>query len=132
LMEGTGSRLSPEGLGLYQTLLRAPGHVAGVLGMMARWDLHALHAALPSLGARHTLVVGERDRAVPPSVSRAVHRATPGSRLVVMAGLGHLAHEEDPRAAARIVLEALQAAQAHRPPSARPGGAALRRAKRQA
>ena len=79
--------------------------------MMAHWDLDALQAALPRLAVPLHLVVGERDRTVPPGNARHVQRLLPRratGQLTTLAGLGHLAHEERPLAVAAL-LKALLA-----------------------
>jgi magnesium chelatase accessory protein len=103
LIEGTGSTIDAAGLRDYGRLLGTTGHIAGALGMMANWDLHPLAADVPRLTERLTLVVAENDRAVPPRVGRAVQNLAPGSNLVCLPGLGHLAHEESPERIAAIV-----------------------------
>ncbi len=99
LIDSTGSRLDAQALAHYGRLVADPAHVAGVLAMMAAWDLPPLLQQLPALQPRLHLVAGERDGTVPPRQSVAVHQRVPGSRLVPLPGLGHLAHEED---AARV------------------------------
>lgn len=106
LIRSTGSALDPAGVALYHTLVRTPAHVAGALAMMANWDVTPLVRDLPSLRAPLTLVVGKGDETVSPEESRRVHRMVPGSRLVELDGLGHLAHEEAPALAARHICEA--------------------------
>lgn len=104
LIANTGSRLSHEGIALYQRLFRRSGHVAGALAMMASWDLKPLVRDLPRLGADLLLVVGENDAAVSPAISREVAQRVPRAEVATMTGLGHLAHEEDPAAAATLIL----------------------------
>ncbi|AOF80362.1 alpha/beta hydrolase family protein [Methyloversatilis sp. RAC08] len=106
LIRSTGSALDPAGVALYHKLVSTPGHVAGALAMMANWDVAPLVRDLPSLRAPLTLVVGKGDETVSPEESRRVHRMIPGSRLVELDGLGHLAHEEAPALAARHIFEA--------------------------
>jgi len=103
LIEGTGSRLDPEGVELYARLFATPGHVASTLGMMAHWDLEALGRDLPRLKTPLVLVVGDRDAAVPPRTARQVRALIPRTEIVTLPGLGHLAHEERPDLAAAIV-----------------------------
>ena len=108
LIEGTGSTLDDTGMALYARLVASPGHVQGALGMMARWDLPSLQHDLPALTVPLRLVVGERDRAVPPAQGAQVLarlRAAPRSSLTRWPGLGHLAHEEQPLRAAALVIE---------------------------
>src|SRR6056297_148521 len=109
LIEGTGSRLDEEGYALYARLVGDRRHVNGVLQMMARWNLEALLADLPDIGAETLFITGTQDRAVSPRVSDAAAARMPRARVVHMDGLGHLAHEEDPERAAREVLEFLGA-----------------------
>jgi magnesium chelatase accessory protein len=106
LLESTGSTIDAAGLEYYGRLLRTTGHIEGALGMMANWDLSALVERTGGLPLPLTLVVGEGDRAVPPSVAQGVMATTPGATRVCLAGLGHLAHEEAPDRIARIVRDA--------------------------
>ena len=105
LLENTGSKIDAAGLDYYGRLLRTTGHIQGALGMMANWDLRTLleRNVLPT---PLTLVVGEKDRAVPPSVGQTAAAGTPGALVVSLPGLGHLAHEEAPDRIAAIVKEA--------------------------
>lgn len=112
MIAGTGSRIDARGLDLYGALFRKPGHVGGTLGMMANWDLMPLRRDLGRLAVPLTLIVGETDRAVPPSVSEAVGGEVAGARIVRMPGLGHLAHEEDAARVGAAVLAALPVAAA--------------------
>lgn len=107
LIASTGSELSAEGIELYRRLLEHPGHVAAVMHMMAQWDLRALVERLPGLRMPLLLIAGERDKAVRPSEAERIARLIPGSRVVRLAGLGHLAHEENPRAVARAILDSI-------------------------
>jgi magnesium chelatase accessory protein len=106
LLADTGSRIEPRGVELYARLFRHSGHLAAALGMMARWDLVPLLRDLPRLAARLTLVVGSQDRAVPPAQAERIRQRLPAARIVTMPGLGHLAHEEQPAEAARLIREA--------------------------
>lgn len=112
MIAGTGSRIDARGLDLYGALFRKPGHVGGTLGMMANWDLMPLRRDLGRLAVPLTLIVGDTDRAVPPSVSEAVGGEVAGARIVRMPGLGHLAHEEDAARVGAAVLVALPVAAA--------------------
>ena len=109
LLHGTGSTLDERGIDLYARLFRSPRHASAALGMMARWDLDALLRAVPRLETDLVLVVGENDTTVPPSDSSRVGTMVPGTRLVTLRRLGHLAHEEDPEAVARIISDTAHA-----------------------
>jgi len=72
----------------------APQSVAdGLLGMSVRSDATGL---LPSVDCPTLLVVGDQDRITPPDEMRAMARAIPGSRLLVVPDAGHLAPLENP------------------------------------
>jgi len=106
LIENTGSKIDEAGLALYSRLISATGHIEGTLGMMAHWDLKALRARMPDLTGPVTLVAAEGDRAVPPGVARDAQALIPGSALVSLPALGHLAHEEAPEVVVNIIREA--------------------------
>jgi len=97
LIEETGSRIDPRGVALYRRLATDPAHVGGTLRMMANWDLHDLEADLPKLTAPLHMLVGARDRTVPPERAREIARRSPMIDVETLPSLGHLAHEEQPR-----------------------------------
>jgi magnesium chelatase accessory protein len=107
LLDGTGSRIGPAGTALYRQLVTNPGHVAGALEMMARWDLPALARALPKLRTPLHLLVGEQDTTVPPTDAQRVHSLLPTTTVDMLRGLGHLAHEEDAAAVVKLILSRL-------------------------
>jgi magnesium chelatase accessory protein len=96
LLRGTGSKIGRRGVELYGQLLRNPAHVAGALGMMANWDLTDLRRELPRLKAKVLLIVGQDDKAVPPSGAEAIATEIPGAAVESLPHVGHLAHEERP------------------------------------
>ncbi len=96
LIDGTGSAVDARGRELYARLVRSPGHVAGALAMMAGWDLAALWRRLPELATPLHLVVGDRDRTLPPDLAWQAAGRVRGTRVTTLSGLGHLAHEEQP------------------------------------
>lgn len=102
LERSTGSRIDAEGVKLYAHLFGSPGHVEGAIGLMADWDLREVASRLSNLPVRLTIVHGERDVAIPLAEARAVARSSK-AKLHVMAGLGHLAHEERPDLVAGII-----------------------------
>ncbi|MFN3936495.1 MAG: alpha/beta fold hydrolase BchO [Gemmobacter sp.] len=107
LIASTGSDLPPADLARYVALVRKPEHVDATLAMMAQWRLDRLIAALPRIAAPVLLIVGETDRAVPPSVSRDAAKRLPQAELVCLPGLGHLCHEEEPAAVAGPIRDFL-------------------------
>ena len=103
LLRDTGSTIEPRGVELYTRLFRRSGHLAAALGMMANWDLKPLLRDLPRLRPPLTLVVGARDRTIPPADAQRVKEVLRSARIVSLPGLGHLAHEERPEQVAEIV-----------------------------
>ncbi len=107
LIKGTGSVIDAEGLALYRRLASDRAHVDGTLAMMAQWRLDGLLRRLPENPARAVLIAGERDRAVPPETSRTAAEVMRAADVVMMPGLGHLAHEESPAEVAAMIAKAL-------------------------
>jgi magnesium chelatase accessory protein len=60
---------------------------------------------LPRLGTALFLMVGSRDRAVPPMQARRIQAILPAARIITLEGLGHLAHEESPQLVADALLK---------------------------
>ena len=118
LLAGFGGRIDGEARAQYRKLFASPGHVAAALGMMANWNLPPLARAMAKLEPFLELVVGETDRTVPPSDAEQIARIVPRVHLTRLAGLGHLAHEEDPDEAASIVRRV--AAQTDAPTASQP------------
>ncbi len=96
LVDSTGSKLDADGTRLYAALIHDPRHVAGALAMMAAWNLDRTWAQLPSVDPAPLLIVGGNDRTVPPRQATQVASRVPGTEVVTLPGLGHLAHEEAP------------------------------------
>jgi magnesium chelatase accessory protein len=105
LIEGTGSRLDAAGIDLYYRLATDKGHVDATLSMMAQWSLDGLMARLGRIDVPVHLIAALGDKAVPPEVSRDAVRQLPQARLTELAGLGHLAHEEDPETIANLITD---------------------------
>lgn len=105
ILNSTGSTISAEGEELYARLARNPHHVHAALVMMANWDLERLTADLPRLAVPLLLIAGGRDGTVPPDESFQARDRVPGSRVVCLRTLGHLAHEEKPAEISGLVSE---------------------------
>lgn len=103
LLRGTGSKPAPEDVALYARLFKSSRHVASTLAMMANWDLQPLVRDLPQLPIPVVLVAASGDTAIPPSEAERVAPHIPHSRIEALAGLGHLAHEEDPGTVGRLI-----------------------------
>lgn len=108
LLKGTGSTIDARGEALYSRLVGNSGHVAAALQMMANWDLHPLVRDLPRLKAELLLIAGSHDSAIPPDVARRVRELVPAARIELMAGVGHLAHEERPEAVVALIIAAAE------------------------
>jgi len=104
LLRDTGSRLDDEGVALYRRLMCSPAHVAATIAMMSRWDLAPMIRQYPELAVPLLLVVGEEDGTVAPEEADRVARLVPGARVERLAGLGHLAHEEEPGRVAELII----------------------------
>lgn len=98
LIRDTGTNLDDAGLAVYARLFRSRSQVAAVLSMMANWDLERLGRDLPQLALPLLLLVGDNDRAITPSEADRVVARVRHARVECLAGVGHLAHEEDPAA----------------------------------
>lgn len=96
LIEGTGSRISDDGLTLYAKLIADRGHVDGTLQMMSQWSTDALNQRLAQITAPCLLVAGDADKAVAPRISNEASAQLGNATYLPLPGLGHLAHEEDP------------------------------------
>ena len=104
LLDSTGSRLSPEAAAHYGVLLRNARHVRGVLAMMAAWNLNPLAQRLHALPAQVHMHIGQADQTIPPALAQEALQRIPGSTSAQAAGLGHLAHEENPAEVAHHLL----------------------------
>ncbi len=103
LIRSTGTELSDDDLRHYADLFAKRSHVDGTLAMMAQWSLAELNRALPSIETPTLFIHGANDKAVDVSVAKRASAAMPNAHLVVLNGVGHLAHEEAPdRVAAEI------------------------------
>jgi len=103
LLQGTGSRLSAEGVRLYKRLFGQPVHVRGVLTMMERWDLPAWSPHLAQLDSPVLLLCSEGDRTIDPLSTQPLSQRLTLAQHVLLPGLGHLAHEEAPTDVAQRV-----------------------------
>lgn len=106
LISKTGSQLDEAGIDAYVRLLKRPSHITGALRLMAHWKLRPLQQDLGKVTAPTTFIVGDKDRATAPRAVDAAARRVPSCTVKHLAGLGHLAHEEDPGAVARLIERA--------------------------
>ena len=71
--------------------------------MMANWDLPTLQTRMHEVANPVLLVHSDRDATIPLEWAREAHANLPTSQLEVLHRLGHLAHEEAPEKAARLI-----------------------------
>lgn len=105
LITQTGSVIPPHSIDAYAKLLKCSGHVSGALGMMAHWNLDRVPDKVARLEVPHRFLIGENDKAVPPSVSEALSARMAKAEIRRFPGRGHLLHEEDPEAVAALIAE---------------------------
>ena len=105
LARSTGSQIDAEGAKYYTRLFSKSGHCDGAIRMMANWRLEALGARLGEITSPVLLVHPAKDAAIPKSAVTDAVRLMPHCEILDMPGLGHLAHEEDPEQAVKIVTE---------------------------
>ena len=104
LIESTGTTLSDHGLALYRRLVGDRGHVDATLLMMAQWTLDDLLNDLPGISVPTLFLAGEKDEAVPPSVSESAAARMPSAQVTRLPDLGHLAHEEAPAQITELII----------------------------
>lgn len=104
LVRATNSQIDAAGLRCYATLLGNSRHCRGALAMMANWDLASFAKGLGAIDVPVLLVHGERDNAIPLSSVREAQAKLPDGEVVVVDGLGHLAHEERPAEAVDLIV----------------------------
>jgi len=110
MISETGSALEPEGIEFYRRLTCSPGHVAAAIRMMANWKLRPLARDLPRLAAKLVLVTGGNDKTIAPNDAIRVNALVPGSRVLTLPGLGHLAHEERPDQVSSLMVQLARSA----------------------
>lgn len=109
MLRALGTGLDADGVERYRALVAQPGHVQGVLDMMSRWDVAPLYESLPRIDVRTLVLAGEGDRAIPLADIRAASQRLANAELDVIAGVGHLVHEERPDLVARAILDFVDA-----------------------
>lgn len=103
LARSTGSRIDAAGVDFYARLFATPAQCAGAITMMADWDLAGLKRDLSRLATPLLLIHGEADSAIPARNAREAAALAPDAEVVLLPGLGHLAHEERPGEVASLI-----------------------------
>ena len=105
LKRATGSHIDAAGGLDYTRLFSTSGHCDGAIRMMANWQLEPLRDRLVELSSPVLLVHAGQDAAIKREAVLDAAARISGCQILEMPGLGHLAHEEDPAAAARIITD---------------------------
>lgn len=87
----------PEVIELVRTMM-LESRPAGLLAMLSAFADADLSEVLPTIVVPTLLLYGERDARAPLPVAEALHAAIPGSKLVVLPGVGHDINLEAPDA----------------------------------
>ncbi len=98
---GDAARLTEDTVTRYHQLLLAPGVRSAIIDRLQQLRLQDPSPQLARVRAPTLLVWGERDAMIPVANAQDYLRALPpaaAARLVVLPGLGHVPHEEDPAA----------------------------------
>lgn len=103
-LQRTGSQLDAQGVDMYNRVLGHPGHVHGVLSMMAAWQLKPLASRLHEIRNPVYMAIGSHDQTVPPVLAEQACLRLPQAVKILQHGLGHLAHEQDPLGTAQQIL----------------------------
>ncbi len=96
LTRATNSRIDAKGMACYSALLENSRHTEGALAMMANWDLPTLRTRIQDVENPVLLIHSDNDAAIPLDWAREANGWLRNSRLDVLDGYGHLAHEEAP------------------------------------
>jgi magnesium chelatase accessory protein len=105
LARSTGSKIDAAGAECYTRLFSKSGHCDGAIRMMANWQLEGLGVRLGAMASPVLLVNAAKDAAIPKSAVLDAAALIPDCSIKEMAGVGHLAHEEEPAQAAAIIAE---------------------------
>jgi magnesium chelatase accessory protein len=110
LIRDSGSRIDARGIELYCRLASNASHVSAAFGMMANWVLDDLAHDLPRLRTKLLIVIGGNDLMVTPLQQRRIRTLVPSAEVMMLPRLGHLAHEEQPKEIADLLIGLADAA----------------------
>ena len=86
LLASTGSAIPEQQIKCYQYLFSNPDHVDGTLQLMADWDLGNFLDRLPEETSPIHFLVGDKDKTVPPHISKSWDQLMPNSSLTKYTG----------------------------------------------
>lgn len=107
LLDSTGSSIDQQSFDRYRQLFSSETHVAGVLRLMASWQLDGLLARLDTITHPVLLIAASNDTTVPLRDSYRLQQHLPNAELSVINGRGHLVHEEDAESVAALIIDRL-------------------------
>jgi len=105
LIRSTGSKLSTDGVRLYQSALQSSDHVDGALALMAHWNLEPMAEMLSKLTLPTLQIIGMSDGTVSPEAASRTEKLLQFGHRHNFSGKGHLVHEEEPDEVARLISE---------------------------
>jgi pimeloyl-ACP methyl ester carboxylesterase len=103
---GDPSRVTEALVDQYYELVLREGNRAATRERFSRAE-DGLHARLGEIKVPTLIIWGARDRWILPKYGEQFHARIPGSKLVVLEGLGHTSMEEDPARSIAVVKEFL-------------------------
>ena len=100
-------KLTPQMMQRYHDMMLAPGVRTALLERMRQTRNSDPVSRLQSIKAPTLLLWGEKDAFIPVSNAQDYLKAMPQARLVTLPGVGHVLHEEAPKASVQAVLDFL-------------------------
>jgi pimeloyl-ACP methyl ester carboxylesterase len=104
---GDPSKVTPELVDRYFELTLREGNRRALGERLAVLEEDLSPERLAQVRQPTLILWGSRDRLIPPRTAEALQGAIAGSRVVVLRGLGHVPHEEDPAASLEAAREFL-------------------------
>lgn len=107
---GDPAKVTPELVQRYYELTRAPGNRQALVQRFQQSKGGEFAAQIPLVKVPTLILWGDRDQLIPVETAEQFHKDIAGSRVVVLPGLGHVPHEEDPATSlvpVRAFLESL-------------------------
>ena len=101
------SQLTPQMMQRYHDMMLAPGVRTALLDRMRQTRNSDPVSRLQSIKAPTLLLWGEKDAFIPVSNAQDYLKAMPQATLVTLPGVGHVLHEEAPKASVQAVLDFL-------------------------
>lgn len=103
------SQLTPQMMQRYHEMMLAPGVRTALLDRMRQTRNSDPVVRLQSIKAPTLLLWGEKDAFIPVSNAQDYLKAMPQATLATLPGVGHVLHEEAPKASVQAVLDFLSA-----------------------